>query len=158
WPTGGSATIPLMQMEIKTSTLIGVTIILVIIAGVLLALSNLAQEKRLQAITTFDECAASGYPIMESFPEQCMTPDGRSFTNTAQEPTEDISFNGCAVAGCSGQLCVSVDEANDTETTCEYRAEYACYREALCEPQVGGLCGWTETEELQQCLADPPAL
>ncbi len=31
-------------------------------------------------VTSFEECAAAGNPIMESYPEQCRTPDGRSFT------------------------------------------------------------------------------
>lgn len=30
-------------------------------------------------IRTFEECAAAGYPIAESYPEQCRTPDGRLF-------------------------------------------------------------------------------
>ena len=31
-------------------------------------------------ISNFDDCAAAGNPIMESYPEQCRTEDGRSFT------------------------------------------------------------------------------
>lgn len=31
-------------------------------------------------ITSFDECAAAGYPILESYPERCITPQGQSFT------------------------------------------------------------------------------
>ncbi|MGQ0679400.1 MAG: hypothetical protein ACT4OM_07075 [Actinomycetota bacterium] len=30
-------------------------------------------------IDSFEDCAAAGHPIAESFPEQCFTPDGRSF-------------------------------------------------------------------------------
>jgi hypothetical protein len=30
-------------------------------------------------IRNFEECAAAGYPVMESYPEQCRTPDGRLF-------------------------------------------------------------------------------
>src|SRR3989344_6373530 len=30
-------------------------------------------------VTNFDECAKAGYPVMESYPEQCKTPDGRNF-------------------------------------------------------------------------------
>lgn len=30
-------------------------------------------------INSFEECAAAGYPIMESYPEQCRTPDGENF-------------------------------------------------------------------------------
>ena|SRR3990170_868408 len=30
-------------------------------------------------IESFEECAAAGYPIMESYPERCITPDKRIF-------------------------------------------------------------------------------
>jgi hypothetical protein len=33
----------------------------------------------MQSITDFDSCALL-YPVMESYPERCLTPDGRSFT------------------------------------------------------------------------------
>ncbi|MCE9644082.1 hypothetical protein K8Q93_02500 [Candidatus Parcubacteria bacterium] len=36
-------------------------------------------------ITTFEECAAAGYPIMESYPEQCRTPDGKTFARFTQQ-------------------------------------------------------------------------
>lgn len=32
-----------------------------------------------QEITSFEDCAEAGYPVMESYPEQCRTPDGRNF-------------------------------------------------------------------------------
>lgn len=35
----------------------------------------------MQDISTFKECAQAGYPIMESYPEKCSTPDGSIFTN-----------------------------------------------------------------------------
>lgn len=33
-------------------------------------------------VTNFEECKNAGYPVMESYPEQCRTPDGRNFVNT----------------------------------------------------------------------------
>jgi hypothetical protein len=33
------------------------------------------------SINSYADCAAAGYPIQESYPEQCRTPDGKSFTN-----------------------------------------------------------------------------
>lgn len=54
----------------------------------------------------------------------------------------------CHRTGCSGQICA--DE--DVITTCEYRPEYACYKNARCERQENGRCGWTETVELRSCL------
>lgn len=53
----------------------------------------------------------------------------------------------CRVTGCSGQICAD----DDRITTCEYRAEYACYPAARCERQTDGRCGWTETAELTRC-------
>lgn len=113
------------------------------------------------AITNFEECAAAGFPVMESYPRQCNA-NGEHFVEDIKLPDDQngglgLQANGCAVAGCSGQLCVSANEAGTIYSTCEYRAEYACYREASCEPQADGQCGWTQTNELTQCLVDPPA-
>lgn len=36
-------------------------------------------------INSFEACAAAGYPIMESYPERCATPDGKSFTRDISE-------------------------------------------------------------------------
>jgi hypothetical protein len=58
----------------------------------------------------------------------------------------------CRTAGCSGQLCVDADSP-PIFTTCEWRAEYACYQtEGVCEPQPDGSCGWTPTPALMSCL------
>ena len=149
-----------MKNETSMTTLIGLLVVLVIAAGLLLALSNTAKQSRIISISSFEECALAGYPIMEMYPEQCMTPDGRTFVrDVSPVMPEPIIANGCAVAGCSGQLCITEEEAiNGGMTTCEYRAEYACYQEASCEPQANGNCGWTETSELKQCLKNPPAI
>lgn len=32
-----------------------------------------------EQIATFDACVAAGYPVMESYPAQCKTPDGTTF-------------------------------------------------------------------------------
>lgn len=32
-------------------------------------------------INSFDECAAAGYPIQDSYPERCTVPGGGTFTN-----------------------------------------------------------------------------
>lgn len=32
-------------------------------------------------INSFDECAAAGYPIQDSYPERCTVPGGSTFTN-----------------------------------------------------------------------------
>lgn len=62
-----------------------------------------------------------------------------------------ISSGGCKIAGCSGQICIN-EKAGDVITTCEFKAEYACYKTARCERQSDGKCGWTPTSELLSCL------
>ena len=63
-----------------------------------------------------------------------------------EEPEEELV---CVVTGCSGQVCAS----EEVTTTCEYREEYACYDDAVCEVQESGECGWSETEEFNQCIS-----
>lgn len=146
-----------MQL-MKSVGLLTIAAILVVIAFALYQVSpNLRPVAPGPVISNFEECAATGNPIMESYPAQCRTEDGRLFVQEIDTPPGGgIVSNGCAVAGCSGQLCVSADEADNLMTTCEFREEYACYREASCEPQADGKCGWTQTAELKQCLTNPP--
>ncbi len=69
------------------------------------------------------------------------------------KPVEPVVDNKCYVGGCSSQLCGDAS-IKDIATTCEWKEEYACYREpnTTCERQVSGTCGWTKTEELNSCL------
>ena len=55
----------------------------------------------------------------------------------------------CVISGCSGQVCAS----QPLLSSCEWRFEYACFADAVCEPQPDGRCGWTMTDALKQCLA-----
>ena len=57
------------------------------IAGCFIVKPEVSVQKPTEAINSFKECAAAGYPIMESYPEQCKTPDGRTFVRSivAQE-------------------------------------------------------------------------
>jgi hypothetical protein len=46
-------------------------------------------------ISTFEECAAAGYPIMESYPEQCHVPGGSTYTRvTTDESPTPITLTG----------------------------------------------------------------
>lgn len=68
-----------------------------------------------------------------------------------EEPEKELKRNNdkkCIITGCSKQICDEMEVA----TTCEYLSEYACYETARCERQSNNECGWTQTEELKQCL------
>lgn len=54
----------------------------------------------------------------------------------------------CLKTGCSGHVCAD----KEVITTCEFRPEYACYRNARCERQEDGECGWVRDEQLFACL------
>jgi hypothetical protein len=41
-------------------------------------------EECVSVVNSFGECVAAGYPIMESYPRQCSTPDGRTFTEEVE--------------------------------------------------------------------------
>lgn len=41
---------------------------------------NYQDDKNKESISSFEECVEAGYPIAESYPEQCFVPDGPSFT------------------------------------------------------------------------------
>lgn len=51
-------------------------IVLLSVAAILLGLS----EAPTRTITTYDECVAAGYPVMESYPPKCQTRDGKTFS------------------------------------------------------------------------------
>ena len=56
----------------------------------------------------------------------------------------------CVKGGCNGELCI--DENESVRTPCVNLPEYACYKNAHCERQSNGACGWTKTSQLLQCL------
>lgn len=58
---------------------IGIVIIVLLIAGgVVLALLN--RRSQSPEIANFDDCIVAGYPVAESYPARCTTPDGETFT------------------------------------------------------------------------------
>jgi uncharacterized protein DUF6748 len=77
----------------------------------------------------------------------------RSVTQFWLKATDEANMKSCYVGGCSGQIC---SDREGLISTCEWRAEYACYHSATCEVQADGNCGWTQTAELQACLMSPP--
>ncbi|MEK9153858.1 MAG: hypothetical protein AAB798_00135 [Patescibacteria group bacterium] len=65
------------------------------------------------------------------------------------------NFDECVIGGCNSELCGEKALMDQVVSTCEYRAEYACYEYSACERQIDEKCGWTQTPELESCLANP---
>lgn len=137
---------------LKITNIIRVIIALAVVALVILFLKGYFKLPA-KSITNFNECVAAGNPVMESYPRQCRA-DGQNYVETIAPEQNPIKSSGCAVAGCSGQLCVEADKASEIITNCLYLPEYACYKESSCKRQSDGQCGWTPTAELQACLTN----
>ncbi|MBI4738095.1 eight-cysteine-cluster domain-containing protein [Candidatus Woesearchaeota archaeon] len=72
-------------------------------------------------------------------------PSSRSQTNTCSTDAD------CVAGGCSGTICQS-KKAEPVVTTCEYRSEYACYKQISCGC-VAGHCAWNEDARFKACVA-----
>lgn len=69
-------------------------------------------------------------------------------TNLKPTKRPTSAKNGCIVGGCNGEICSDTDMASP----CIYKPEFECYKNAQCEIQEDGECGWTLTSELTACL------
>ncbi len=66
------------------------------------------------------------------------------------EPDPEPDPGECRRTGCSGEICA----ADDLATTCEVRPEFVCYqRYGVCGGGEDG-CGWEDTPQLRECLAE----
>src|SRR4051812_27717816 len=101
-------------MEMKTSHLIVLALVLTVIAGVLVKISSIGAQHNAAQISTYADCVAAGNPILESYPSQCKTLDGRTFVNpdehidnpvSTTSPAGPVVGSGCVVGGCSGEVC-----------------------------------------------------
>lgn len=121
------------------------------IAEIDLAVSGATDEE----IARAHESLAAGGLIVAGHRYTVRGPGGRARARTGMAfwtrvVHQETSAGACYVGGCSSQIC---SERQGFITTCEWRPEYACYQTATCERQADGRCGWTETPELDACLA-----
>ena len=138
----------------KTTMWVIIGLIVVFLAGYFVYYQRQnAPGKDVGFITTFEDCASAGYPIQESYPRKCTTPEGNVYTEelsaTDEGPSTATAGEGCYIGGCSQEVC---SDEPDVASTCEYRPENSCFKSARCEKQSNGQCGWTQSTALAQCL------
>jgi hypothetical protein len=78
-------------MDLRTK----VTTCIIALAVLLLAVSSyfyFTSAKSTENITSFADCKKAGYPILESYPAQCKTPDGKTFTEDIGNEQEKSDF------------------------------------------------------------------
>lgn len=66
------------------------------------------------------------------------------------EPTD----GKCYITGCANHLCLDYQIETPYPTQCPTLPQYQCLSFSKCERQPSGRCGWTNTPEYQQCLAN----
>jgi hypothetical protein len=73
-----------------------ITLLAIAIVGVLFLRGRSEEEIGPQNsnIISFTDCARSGYPVSESYPRQCRTPDGRIFAEELPKP--DITYSNAS--------------------------------------------------------------
>lgn len=77
-------------------------------------------------VTNFKECADAGYPVLESYPRQCRTPEGRIFV---EELPEEMSEELCKFSGGNWNNCSNtcmLDNQGNEEVACPAICEALC--------------------------------
>ena len=67
-----------------------IVVAILILGG--LALYYQLNKQAVAKISSFEDCKNAGYAVMESYPEQCKTPDGRNFINTQPQTNMDVDL------------------------------------------------------------------
>lgn len=99
-----------------------VLVALIGLAGIYyLGVRDFDNEAMVAGVSNFEECAEAGYPVMESYPARCSTPDGRTFTQEVDgwpvvdddlEPadSEPVDSSGTPPANSNNSVSTNPDE------------------------------------------------
>jgi hypothetical protein len=72
-------------------TFVFILVALIAVVGIIVGTGVFKTHEQPQAtapeVLSFEDCAAAGYPVMESYPRQCRTPDGRLYVEEIPAPT-----------------------------------------------------------------------
>lgn len=78
------------------------------------------------AITTFQECVDAGYPVAESFPRQCRTPEGKMFVEPKSEVNENTNKGAT-----NSSTNASTNSATNTSTATRSASHYGVHTGSL---------------------------
>lgn len=79
-----------------------ITVLALVVVGLIawfvLTRDNEPTDQPSVSVLSFADCEAAGYPIMESYPRQCMTPDGRAFAEelTPAQTAAQITYKNAS--------------------------------------------------------------
>ncbi|KAJ3284936.1 hypothetical protein HK104_009708 [Borealophlyctis nickersoniae] len=66
----------------------------------------------------------------------------------------EVGDGACVRSGCAMELCLSESDKSKGlgQSMCTNNPINACYKDAVCERQAKGNCGWTRTDALEACI------
>lgn len=110
-------------------------------------------------VTSFKECANAGYPITESYPRQCKTPDNKTFI----EPT-DMPQPSCVGSDCGSPMprgafnpVTSCQQDRDCQLVNRTLGVACCWDGACQAPHYGDsnwiavTSSWYQGEQVKSC-------
>ena len=126
--------------------LYGTLVVILLIAGVACS-ATLDRPTATQEMNSFDDCAKAGYPILESYPRQCRTPDGKVFVESgiSEVCTSDQECGDGFY--CKHGLCAEFlpDVSCRVDKDCQLINEdlrFSCCWAGACEPIDHSLDKW----------------
>ena len=91
--------------------------------------TNTADQATEPTIGSYEECLAAGYPVMESFPEQCAVPGGETFTRQLTAEEQRIIDGGANTEAQNKDIVDNVIEAcqqRQSDGTAPSPEEFVC--------------------------------
>lgn len=88
-------------------------VIVAVIAGYFIGSRQNFSQKPTREINSFEECVEAGYPVAESYPRQCQTPDGRNFV-------EELTGGTGRVCTQEAKQCPNGSYVSRTGPNCEF--------------------------------------
>ena len=87
----------------------------------IIGVSVLTLVKQNKTVTDFETCRKAGYAIMESYPAQCKTPEGKVFVQVLPTPPPQDYYGSstfgncgqtsdCTIGGCNSEICQGKQE------------------------------------------------
>lgn len=65
----------------------------IVVLAIVLSVYLFTRQSSLTPVTSFETCVAAGYPVMESYPRQCRTPDNRTY---AEEVLQKVTYTNAS--------------------------------------------------------------
>lgn len=118
-----------MAFPMSTQKKASIVVIVILLAGVVAIFSYFAlRTNTVDEISSFEECAEAGNPIMESYPRQCTTEDGEVFTEVIEPtspPPQSIQFMPIDYASPSAEFMREQEEFRVIQSEEEWNEQFS---------------------------------